>query len=57
VFGGIKLQFINTKYKVLAISNEDRYGNTAVVEDARRGHMVKNLRTINQQKETQDFID
>ncbi|HYE83199.1 MAG TPA: hypothetical protein VEG39_13670, partial [Clostridia bacterium] len=51
------MQFINTQYKVIAISNEDRYGSTAVVEDSRRGHMIKNLRIINHQKETQDFID
>ncbi|HWR60170.1 MAG TPA: AAA family ATPase, partial [Clostridia bacterium] len=51
------MQFINTQYKVMAISNEDRYGSTAVVEDTIKGHMVKNLRIINNQKETQDFID
>ncbi|MHB1394847.1 MAG: diguanylate cyclase [Clostridia bacterium] len=51
------MQFINTQYKVIAVSNEDRYGSTAVVEDARRGHMVKTLRIINHQKETQDFVE
>ncbi|HYF81632.1 MAG TPA: hypothetical protein VEB00_01190, partial [Clostridia bacterium] len=51
------MQFINTQYKVIAVSNEDRYGSTVVVEDAHRGHMVKNLRIINHQKETQDFIE
>ncbi len=57
MYGGIILQFINSQYKVIAISNEDRYGSTAIVEDNRRGHMVKNLRIINHQKETEDFID
>ncbi|NLK34476.1 MAG: protein kinase, partial [Gracilibacteraceae bacterium] len=49
--------FINTQYKVISISNEDRYGSTVVVEDAKRGHMLKTLRIINHQKETQDFVD
>lgn len=57
MLGGIKLRFINAQYKVISISNEDRYGNTVVVEDAKRGHMLKILRIINHQKETQDFID
>gem|GEM_PF-2036817 len=51
------MQLINTQYKVIAVSNEDRYGSTAVVEDARRGYMVKNLRIINHQKETRDFVE
>jgi len=57
VLGGIKLRFINTQYKVISISNEDRYGSTVVVEDTRRGRMLKILRIINYQKETQDFVD
>ena len=57
MLGGIKLLFINTQYKVISISNEDRYGSTVVVEDAKRGHMLKTLRIINHQKETQDFVD
>ncbi|HYF75425.1 MAG TPA: hypothetical protein VD757_02455, partial [Candidatus Nitrosocosmicus sp.] len=51
------MQFINTQYKVITVSNEDRYGSTVVVEDALRGHLVKNLRIINHQKETQDFVE
>lgn len=57
MLGGIKLRFVNAQYKVISISNEDRYGSTVVVEDSNRGHMLKILRMINQQKETQDFID
>ncbi|MGE5676684.1 MAG: protein kinase, partial [Pseudomonadota bacterium] len=51
------MQFINTQYKVMEISNEDRYGSTAVVLDTLKGQMVKNLRIINYQKETQAFIE
>ncbi|MEA4846547.1 MAG: protein kinase, partial [Clostridiaceae bacterium] len=51
------MRFINTQYKVITISNEDRYGSTVVVEDTRRGHMLKALRIISHQKETQDFVD
>ena len=57
MLGGIELRFINTQYKVISISNEDRYGSTVVVEDTRRGRMLKILRIINYQKETQDFVD
>ncbi len=48
---------INRKYKVLNILNEDKYGSTMVVEDMLHGQMVKSLRMLNQQKETQGFIE
>ncbi len=51
------MRLINAKYKVISISNEDRYGSTVVVEDTQRGHLLKKLRIINYQKETQEFID
>ena len=51
------MRLINAKYKVIDISNEDDYGSTVVVEDTRRGHMLKSLRIINHQKETQKFIN
>ena len=51
------MQLINTQYKVINISNEDNYGSTVIVEDMLRGHLLKKLRIINLQRETEEFIE
>ena len=51
------MKFINNQYKVVRIIREEKYGSTVLVEDIEKGNLIKNLRIVNQQKETQDFIE
>ncbi len=51
------MQFINTQYKVIDLEKEDKYGSTFLIEDTTRSHLIKNMRVLNVQKETQEFIE
>ncbi|MGB7605514.1 MAG: tetratricopeptide repeat protein, partial [Lutisporaceae bacterium] len=51
------MQFINYQYKVLKIEKEDKYGTTAVVEDTININLRKNIRIIELQRDTSEFIE